>query len=364
LNDLAVSFTSFIHTAARGEKRVIAFLDTESRRVGRVVNGVAVLGRPAHLDAIIEEFATHGVCTDQVAVSGAPNLLSKEDMVEVHRVCAQRNLDLLFLDRIFGQALAPTIDNSGEAKLTCSNVNGRGLVLSFYFRVKRAVDFFASVASLALLSPLWLLAASLTWFFVGSPILFWQQRMGLDGRSFDLYKMRTLRPPFDREGQKLCEAERLSCVGWLLRVTRIDELPQLLNVINGDMSLIGPRPLLPQDQPANPAARLTVRPGITGWAQVNGGGLLSPGEKETLDLWYIQNASFWFDLRIISMTFLSVIRGDRRNERALARARAATVMDRSGVRKEEEDLLVLGVDLNPTARHGIPATATAAAQSD
>src|SRR5262249_33899059 len=101
---------------------------------------------------------------------------------------------------------------------------------------------------------------------------------------------------------------------------RVDELAQLLNVLVGDMSLIGPRPLLPQDQPPTPTVRLMVRPGMTGWAQVNGGTLLSAREKEALDEWYIRHASPWLDLRIIAMTAASLIRGDRRREDALAQA--------------------------------------------
>src|SRR5262249_35418279 len=101
---------------------------------------------------------------------------------------------------------------------------------------------------------------------------------------------------------------------------RVDELAQLLNVLVGDMSLIGPRPLLPQDQPPTPTVRLMVRPGMTGWAQVNGGTLLSAREKEALDEWYIRHASPWLDLRIIAMTAASLIRGERRREDALAQA--------------------------------------------
>ena len=123
----------------------------------------------------------------------------------------------------------------------------------------------------------------------------------------------------------------MSWIGRLLRQTRIDELPQLLNVLVGDMSLIGPRPLLPQDQPPSSTLRLTVRPGISGWAQVNGGTSLSPKEKEALDIWYIRNASPWVDLRIIGMTFLVLLRGERRSDKALAQAQSlqVTQADRS-----------------------------------
>ena len=99
----------------------------------------------------------------------------------------------------------------------------------------------------------------------------------------------------------------------------------MLNVLVGDMSLIGPRPLLPQDQPVNSAMRLMVRPGITGWAQVNGGTSLSPTEKEALDVWYIRNASLWLDLRIVGLTLLTLLRGERRSEKALAQAQAQSL---------------------------------------
>ena len=159
---------------------------------------------------------------------------------------------------------------------------------------------------------------------VGPPVLFWQQRLGIGGRTFQLYKLRTLRPAFGADGQKLSEQQRLSRVGKFLRQTRIDELPQLLNVLSGDMALIGPRPLLPHDQPPNPAVRLAVRPGITGWAQVNGGTLLSPLEKDGLDSWYVANASLWIDLRVVVMTFLSLARGDRRSDPAPSMPRHGT----------------------------------------
>jgi lipopolysaccharide/colanic/teichoic acid biosynthesis glycosyltransferase len=104
-------------------------------------------------------------------------------------------------------------------------------------------------------------------FDVGTPVVFWQRRIGLQGREFQLYKFRTLKASFDREGHKVPKAHRLSRMGKRLRKMRLDEIPQLLNVLVGDMSLIGPRPLLLLDQSPNPSVRLMVRPGITGWAQ-------------------------------------------------------------------------------------------------
>jgi lipopolysaccharide/colanic/teichoic acid biosynthesis glycosyltransferase len=122
-----------------------------------------------------------------------------------------------------------------------------------------------------------------------------------------------LKPAFDAQGQST--TSRVSWAGALLRSSRLDELPQLLNVLVGDMSLVGPRPLLPHDQPPDSAVRLMVRPGITGWAQVNGGKLIGPEEKNAFDAWYVSNASFWLDLKIIGKTVLFMLGGERRHAR-------------------------------------------------
>ena len=141
------------------------------------------------------------------------------------------------------------------------------------------IGFFLALSLILVFFPLLIFAALVVQLDVGSPVLFWQQRFGKGGRKFLLLKFRTLRPPFDWRGQPISEAQRISRVGRLLRQSRLDELPQLLNVLVGDMSLIGPRPLLPEDQPSNPTTRLLVRPGISGWAQVNGGKFLTPEQK-------------------------------------------------------------------------------------
>jgi lipopolysaccharide/colanic/teichoic acid biosynthesis glycosyltransferase len=146
---------------------------------------------------------------------------------------------------------------------------------------------------------------------IGSPIVFWQRRIGRAGAGVFLFKFRTLLAPFDAQGRWRIESERLPPLGRFLRRTRLDELPQLYNVLRGEMSLIGPRPLLQVDQPLNVGSRLLVRPGITGWAQVHGGNVISPDEKKALDEYYIRNASFWLDLKILIKTALFLFTGDR-----------------------------------------------------
>ena len=146
---------------------------------------------------------------------------------------------------------------------------------------------------------------------LGWPVIFWQKRLGYWGRPFLIYKFRTRRAPFDRRGEFVPEDQRASRVGDLLRRTRLDEMPQLWNVFMGDMSFVGPRPLLPVDQPPNSRLRLTVKPGITGWAQIRGGARLGVEEKGEFDDWYVNHASFRLDLWIIARTIHSVIFGDK-----------------------------------------------------
>ena len=322
LNDWSVLLIKLLRARAAERWRIIALLDEEPRWFGHSVHGVQVFGPPAHLEALVEEFAAHGVRTDRVVVGGGAVALSPGALAGIHRVCTRRNLGLVFAPDLLGTGFAECAGNTArrDPDLMSGSLCPPEISPAPYHRFKRLFDAVGALILIFWLLPLLVLAAILVFLDVGPPLLFWQQRAGYGNRELQLYKLRTLRPPFDWRGQPIPEERRLSWIGRLLRRTRIDELPQLLNVLVGDMSLIGPRPLLPQDQPPNSAIRLTVRPGITGWAQVNGGAHLSPTEKEALDVWYIHNASLALDLRIIGMTFLSLLRGDRRSETALAQA--------------------------------------------
>ena len=173
------------------------------------------------------------------------------------------------------------------------------------------MDFSLSLLLIVVLLPIFLIIAVMVLLDVGSPIFFWQRRVGINGQGFHMHKFRTLKPAYDDQGRP-STTDRVSWVGALLRKFRLDELPQLLNVLVGDMSLIGPRPLLPHDQPSDSAVRLMVRPGITGWAQVHGGKLITPEEKNALDEWYVRNASWWLDLKIIGKTFVFMLGGEQR----------------------------------------------------
>lgn len=145
----------------------------------------------------------------------------------------------------------------------------------------------------------------------GAPVLFKQQRPGLNGRPFLMYKFRTMTDRRDSEGELLSDAGRLTPLGRFLRRTSLDELPELFNVLKGDMSLVGPRPLLMEYLPLyspEQARRHDVRPGITGWAQVNGRNAITWEEKFKLDVWYVDNQSFWLDIKILWMTMVKVLK--------------------------------------------------------
>jgi lipopolysaccharide/colanic/teichoic acid biosynthesis glycosyltransferase len=176
---------------------------------------------------------------------------------------------------------------------------------------KRLLDIVIAAAAGALLAPLMLVLALLVWCKLGRPVLFTQLRPGLHARPFRLVKFRTMTDARGADGALLSDAERLTPFGAFLRSTSLDELPELWNVLKGDMSLVGPRPLLVSYLPlytAEQALRHTVRPGITGWAAISGRNTLGWEERLRLDVWYVEHRSLALDLRILAITLIKVIR--------------------------------------------------------
>lgn len=179
--------------------------------------------------------------------------------------------------------------------------------------LKRGFDIVVALVALILLAPLFLVLSLLIRARLGSPVLFRQARPGLHGRIFQMIKFRTMTDERGADGSLLPDDVRLRPFGRWLRSTSLDELPELWNVLRGDMSLVGPRPLLVDYLPrysARQARRHEVRPGVTGWAQVNGRNALSWPEKFELDVWYVDNQSFALDMRILFLTMRSVLKRD------------------------------------------------------
>jgi len=169
---------------------------------------------------------------------------------------------------------------------------------------------------------------------VGFPLMFWQLRPGRHGRRFKLFKFRTMLPAYDTDGRRAPDELRSSSIGKFLRRSRFDELPQIYNILIGEMSFVGPRPLLPVDQPQWQNSRLAVRPGLTGWAQIKGGRDISPEDKAALDVWYIVNASLALDISILLRTVITLVLGERVDPDAVKAAHATleTIKSSRGAR--------------------------------
>lgn len=200
---------------------------------------------------------------------------------------------------------------------------------------KRAFDFVVAVLVALIFLPVMLLISILIRWRMGAPVLFRQLRPGLNSIPFELMKFRTMHESCDPDGNPLPDGVRLSGLGSVLRRYSLDELPQLFNVVRGDMSLVGPRPLLMEYLPLyspRQARRHAVRPGITGWAQVNGRNAISWEEKFEFDVWYVDHQSFVLDLRILAMTAMRVFRGGDINQPG-----AATMTKFSGAQLKVAD---------------------------
>ena len=190
-----------------------------------------------------------------------------------------------------------------------------------YKMFKRLIDIIWSLIGLILFSPILLVVALLVRINLGSPVFFTQTRLGKDGKEFKMIKFRTMKDSLDKFGQLLPDEQRLTKFGKILRSTSLDELPELINVLKGDMTLVGPRPLLVEYKELyseRQFRRHEVSPGITGWAQINGRNAISWNERFELDVWYVDNISFLLDMKILVMTILKVIKRDGINEQGQA----------------------------------------------
>lgn len=177
--------------------------------------------------------------------------------------------------------------------------------------LKRIFDILLSILLIVLFSPIYIIVSLLILLKMGSPILFKQQRPGLHEKIFEIYKFRTMTNEKDENGQLLSDDKRLVGIGKFIRSVSLDELPQIFNVLKGDMSFIGPRPLLIEYLTLyneKQKKRHDVKPGITGWAQVNGRNAISWEQKFEFDIWYVEHHSFWLDMKILWMTFIKVIK--------------------------------------------------------
>ena len=195
---------------------------------------------------------------------------------------------------------------------------------------KRYLDVALSVAALVILSPLLVVVALLVRSKLGKPVVFRQQRPGLHGRPFTIFKFRTMVDRRDAQGNRLPDEQRMTRLGRFLRSTSLDELPELFNVLKGDMSMVGPRPLLMRylgRYTPEQMRRHEVRPGITGWAQINGRNAITWKEKFELDVWYVDHQSLWLDLKIMALTVWKTLKREGINQPGQATMEEFTAED-------------------------------------
>jgi lipopolysaccharide/colanic/teichoic acid biosynthesis glycosyltransferase len=308
---LAWFFSTMVEELSSAERRIVAILDERPQLINRTLNGYSVIGIPENLSTIIDEYAAHGVEINRIVVAEDPENLTEKTRNELRSTCDARNIPIEWLHKIF---LTSHAKSSESSKSFVADLNFVGIATARpYWKIKRLIDIVTALAMIITFAPVTILVAALVLIDVGVPIVFWQQRVGYLGRPLRVYKFRTMRSLFDHKGQLNPEAERLSLLGRLLRRNHLDEIPQLFNILTGGMSLTGPRPLLPVDQPSDIRLRLQVRPGLTGLAQISGGTSLSVDEKSAIDEWYIRHASLWLDIKIILRTIWVMVRGNPRN---------------------------------------------------
>ncbi len=326
LNRITELYLRCVSDLARKRISVAGILVEDPAVHGRVIKSCEVLGSPVNILEILGKCNIHGIAVKKIVITTQLSNLSptaREALVKLER---SGIVELDFFETRLGfSPFLPTEQRVGSASEAANEQTNSGLAgvndneiglrnRTVYRTAKRLLDMTGALAALIVLTPAFLIAAGIAAFDVGWPVMFWQVRPGLHGRPFRISKFRTMGPGHKSNGVRIPDDQRVSRFGTLLRRLRFDEIPQLVNILVGDMSFVGPRPLLPVDQPTNRALRLSVRPGLTGWAQINGGKDLSIAQKTELDLWYVRNASFALDIKILLLTAYFLVSGNIANE--------------------------------------------------
>ncbi len=313
-NRTAETYVRAVELLSQGSLEVAGLLTEDASLVGLTLRGKPILGLVSEARSVVQTLQVHGIEIQKIVIAVPEAALARPQYAELDQLIFASKIPVMQVDSLFGEATG----NEVMSEAAHPDVNR---ALGSYGPLKNFVDLAGASLLLVLTAPLFALVAILTMIDVGRPVYFWQQRLGRRGRIITLFKFRTMRSPVGADGEMLDDSRRTSAIGHFLRKTRLDELPQLLHIFHGEMSFVGPRPLLPVDQPEEIMERLSVRPGLTGWAQVNGGKLVTPAEKGALDLYYVAHASLWMDLKIVWMTVLMFARGDRLDDAAIQHAR-------------------------------------------
>ena len=325
VGDVAELYLRSVAEFAPRRISVAGILASGAELSGRLLRSHKVLGQPQDVQQIVKRLEIHGEFVDRIVVAEPAGRLSPDALTALLTLERSSAITVDWLTELLGFEPAQSNEVQAEAPpfvvADLSQPKRTELPLRNYGRPKRIFDLLAATVVILIFTPVGALLAILIALDDGFPVVFWQKRPGRNGVPFKLYKFRTMRGAHDRMGNRINDAKRSSKLGGWLRRNRLDELPQLYNILVGEMSFVGPRPLLPCDQPADATLRLGVRPGLTGLAQIYGGSTMPPNDKNRLDIWYIQNASLWLDLNILLRTTLACLRGQHIEGGALDAAR-------------------------------------------
>ncbi|MCB1972003.1 MAG: sugar transferase, partial [Geminicoccaceae bacterium] len=296
---------------------IVGILDDRTELAGRRIDGIPILGTTADLDRVTARLALHGARPRHLVMADMANRHDQAGLLDLYT--AARRHDIAIRDLVDVLRTDPAERHGPLPGDVMIELERRSFIAA-----KRLVDIMLSATGLLLASPFMAVLAGVILVGIGRPVIFHQVRPGRDLKAFTLYKFRSLAQAHRDDGSFAADDERLTGPGRFMRRTRLDELPQLWNVLKGDMSLIGPRPLLAGDLSgigADLHERASLRPGLTGWAQVHGGHQLTSEQKLALDLFYIRNYSPWLDIVILARTVSMVLFGEKIDHDAIRRAR-------------------------------------------
>ncbi|MFC3637681.1 sugar transferase [Camelimonas fluminis] len=327
VNSVAELFMRAARELSSGQIQVAGLLSARNDYRGRKFHGESVLATPEELMEVLARLEVHGADIQRIVITVNPSQLSTGTMEALQTIELTSDITVDY----FAERLNFNDNRSGNsiAKTTHTQVQMPSLqdmaqsvdISRAYWQVKRAFDFSVALFLIILTTPVMLLVATAVAIDVGLPVVFWQERLGMYGRRLRLNKFRTMRPAHDAKGMRIPDDRRSGSIGRFLRRSRLDELPQLFHILVGDMSFIGPRPLLFSEQRLDYTARLAIRPGLTGWAQVHGGRAVTLDDKVAMDLWYICHANFFLDAVIVLKTFRMIVVGDKPDESVITSAR-------------------------------------------
>src|SRR5215208_1114533 len=299
-------------TFASAPVDVVGVVAENARNVGRTIRGREIVGTVAEVKGVLERLSVHGVSVDTVVVAADERFLSPEALDELDQL-ESNGVRIIHLHKLFGEPALQAVATQESIEFQDTSELGT-------WPGKRFADVAIALTMLIFLFPFCALLCAIVFLDVGNPIIFWQIRPGFRAVATRFYKFRTMRHAYN-DGVAIPDDLRVSAVGRFVRRTRLDELPQIVNILLGQMSIVGPRPLLPRDLHEDGADRIRMRPGVTGWAQVSGGKLINARDKMALDLWYGYHASLGLDLFILWRTVLAMCRGDRLDADAIETAR-------------------------------------------